>query len=191
MEEWLAASPDHQRVFDDLRQIRSDLQALPRPPLPHNFRDRVLSAIESRITSDAQASIAAPHETQQFPTHPPVAAAQPVQTWQWFSAGLAATLLIGFIALFSQPERTAYTLTQATPLATDGSTRARFTEDLEEQHKAITEPFGGMVPGKPQPNGTEPLLPDLARMNSSSDLQKDQLTDKRPHRVATRNRGTC
>jgi hypothetical protein len=176
VEQWLAASADNQRLFDDLRQMRSELQALPRPSLPHNFRDRVLAAIETRTTPDSNDHVSASHEAHAFPTHPTIAPAQPLPSWQWFSAGLAATLLLGFVALVSQPTPTAYTLTQATPTDQKVAT-TNGSGESEVERIAPPESLKAAMPMEALPSGDKAMLPELAKIRSSPDLRKEIAID--------------
>jgi anti-sigma factor RsiW len=48
VEAWLAASPDHQQVLDDLHVLSANLRDLPRYRLDEGFADRVLQAAQQR-----------------------------------------------------------------------------------------------------------------------------------------------
>jgi hypothetical protein len=113
VEQWLAQNEEHQRLLEDLRNLRCDLQSLPRPTLEINLRDRVLAAIQEQVHGQSQSTGA--NSSAGFPIQPVAAPARPLAAWQWFSAGIAATLLIGFITLFSLPTKFESTLSQATP----------------------------------------------------------------------------
>ena len=48
VEQWLAESDEHRRLYDDLLALRREIQALPAQSLDAGFSDRVLAAIRSR-----------------------------------------------------------------------------------------------------------------------------------------------
>jgi hypothetical protein len=110
VEQWLAASADHRRLFDDLQAIRRELQALPQQSLDAGFSDRVLTAIRERSgdssASPPAASGASPIEpTPSAPIKP--ASLQPrhlgMPAWRWFAAGVAATLAAVLVGINAAP----------------------------------------------------------------------------------------
>jgi len=104
VEEWLSASADHQKLFDDLQTIRRELQALPKQALDTGFSDRVLAAIRQRNPEALQQGGSASE-----PTPPPVPASIEknklgMPAWRWFAAGVAATLLAVIVGVNAAPE---------------------------------------------------------------------------------------
>jgi anti-sigma factor RsiW len=91
VEQWLAASPRHQRLADDLRAVRRELQALPTQSLDAAFSNRVLAAIAERTASAGDASpLLEPAPRVQPASSRSVSSRMP--SWRWVAAGAAATL---------------------------------------------------------------------------------------------------
>jgi hypothetical protein len=114
VEEWLAASADHRRLFDDLQAIRRELQALPQQSLDTDFSNRVLAVIRERSgdasASPPAASGASPTDASgTTPSVPIKPASLPARhlgmpAWRWFAAGVAATLAAVIVGMNAAPE---------------------------------------------------------------------------------------
>jgi anti-sigma factor RsiW len=113
VEEWLTASPSHRRLFDDLRLIRRELQALPPQSLDAGFSDRVLAAIREHQAKSGKPEVVSPAadttgsgivaEGHQ-PTTKDFNRAMGMPGWRWFVAGVAASLVAVMVGVNAAPE---------------------------------------------------------------------------------------
>jgi anti-sigma factor RsiW len=109
VEQWLADSPSHRRLLDDLQAIRRELQSLPKQSLDAGFSDRVLAAIRERNAGDRPASSQSPAvdpvvAPEQFPSPAKPAPHVGMPAWRWFAAGVAASLAAVLAGVNVAPE---------------------------------------------------------------------------------------
>jgi hypothetical protein len=121
---WLAESTERQQLLAELQALRGEIQALPKYSLDEKFRRRVLGTIRMRIedygseemgvaplapepaepkAADAvQRAALAPQTKTTQPTTP---SRRNLPSWEWLTAGMAATLLIGLISFMSYQQQ--------------------------------------------------------------------------------------
>lgn len=146
VEEWLAASADHRRLFDDLQAIRRELQALPHQSLDTGFSDRVLAVIRER-SGDSSASPPVASGASAIDAHEPTpsvsikpASLPPrhlgMPAWRWFAAGVAATLAAVLVGINAAPD----TMAEIGKLAQVRSQDRKGREETKSAQQPISAP---------------------------------------------------
>ncbi len=114
VEEQLMDSPEHRRLFEELKALRSSLQALPQEALGDDFAQRVLRRAEQELLTGDVAASEAVVQKRSAATSPSAATVRPAKrddhergAWRgliWSAAAMAAAIgLIVFSPMFTKP----------------------------------------------------------------------------------------